>query len=97
MNDDEAALLAAAAEAGLLKKQHGKRFSLTGKLSMKREDMVKLIQACGGIYDVHPVYGTTYLIAGDTSIHGTTAKMREARARGTMIISENEWVDMIRP
>lgn len=89
-------LLQRAAEAGLLKKLHA-GVSMTGRLSMPRAEFVKLIRAVGGTWDEHPTWGTAYLIVGDTSIHGRTQKMREAEARGTKIISEEDFVEMIKP
>jgi NAD-dependent DNA ligase len=97
MKTDEVQLLRQAGEAGLLKMQRYKRFSLTGKLSMLRRDMISLIQAVGASYDEHPRWGTDYLIVGDTSVHGRTQKMREAESRGTKIISESDFVRMISP
>lgn len=96
---DDVEALKAAASAGLLKRLPPvhRRISLTGKLSMKRADMVQLIRAVGGVYDEHPTLGTRYLIVGDTSVHGRTQKMREAEARGTRIISETDFVRMIAP
>jgi NAD-dependent DNA ligase len=88
-----------AASLGLLKSlPPGRRtVSLTGRLSMKRDDFVKLIRAVGGSYHEHPGGGTFFLIVGDTSIHGRTQKMREAEARGTKIISETQFIEMITP
>lgn len=94
---EDITLLMEAAQAGLLKKltPARNRISLTGKLSMKRADMVKLIRAVGGFYDEHPTVWTNYLIVGDTSVHGYTHKMAEAEDRGTTIISESDFVKMI--
>lgn len=92
-------LLQCAAEAGLLKKldARDRSISMTGRLSMPRAEFVKLIRAVGGTWDEHPTWGTAYLIVGDTSIHGRTQKMREAEARGTKIISEEDFIEMIKP
>ena len=97
---DDLELLMQAAKAGLLKTLppgRSRHISMTGKLSMKRADMVQLIRAVGGIWDEHPTWGTGYLIVGDTSVHGRTQKMREAEQRGTTIIHEDDFVRMITP
>lgn len=91
-----------AAELGLLRKQrkpsgNRMRFSLTGKLSMKRADIVTLIRAVEGIWDEHPHSYTDYIIVGNTGQHGRTQKLREAEARGTRIISEDDFVAMLMP
>jgi NAD-dependent DNA ligase len=96
---EDFSLLIQAADAGLLKKlgPGKRRVSMTGRLSMRREDFVKLIQSVGGSWDEHPTWGTSFLIVGDTSIHGYTRKMAEAEDRGTTIITENEFIRMITP
>lgn len=97
MDADDIEMLKAAAARGELADLNRKHFSMTGRLSVKRADMVMLIRACGGVYDEHPVWGTEFLIVGDTSIHGRTQKMREAEQRGARIIHENDFVKMILP
>jgi len=104
MSPEDLDLLKRAANEGLLRKLRKPshpgiraRVSMTGKLSMKRADFVELIKACEGIWDEHPTYGTDFLIVGDTSIHGRTAKMREAESRGVQIISENRFIELITP
>lgn len=94
---EEFELLRQAAELGLLRSLNGAHFSLTGKLSMTRDDIVKLIRACNGVFDEHPRHGTRYLIVGNTMQHGFTAKMRDAEARGTKVIYEDDFVRMIQP
>ena len=97
MDADDLKLLKDAAARGELADLRRKRISMTGRLSVKRNDMVTLIAACNGVYDEHPTWGTHYLIVGDTSIHGRTQKMREAEQRGARIIHENDFVKMILP
>lgn len=99
---DQMEQLRQAAELGLLKEQvtgggRRLRFSMTGKMSMKRADVIALIKAVKGIWDDHPAWGTDYLIVGDTGRFGVTAKMREAQQRGTRIISEDDFVAMLMP
>jgi NAD-dependent DNA ligase len=99
MSPEEFEELKAAADAGILRKldRGRRRISLTGKLSMKRDDFKMLIRAVDGVWDEHPSWGTDYLIVGDTSIHGRTRKMMEAEQRGAKIISETDFIRMITP
>ena len=99
IDQEQFKVLQQAAEAGLLRKlAPGKRtISMSGRLSMKRADFVKLVTAVGGVWHEHPQPGTSFLIVGDTSIHGYTAKMREAERWGAKVITESEFIQMIKP
>jgi len=78
----------------------GKRFSITGHLGRKRDDVVKIIEECGGVFEKQPTYGTHYLItnadwnAGAVK-GGKSNKLRKAEANGTKIISEAKFYEMI--
>jgi NAD-dependent DNA ligase len=90
--------LSAAAAAGVLPANlRGKTYVMTGKMSMKRDDLRLVIRAAGGrTEDRIRVYGlSTILVVGDTGRHGETSKIRDARNRGCQVISEDELVKAI--
>ena len=78
----------------------GKRFSITGHLGRKRDDVIKIIEECGGSFEKQPTYGVHYLItnadwnAGAVK-GGKSNKLRKAEANGTKIISEAKFYEMI--
>jgi NAD-dependent DNA ligase len=78
----------------------GKRFSITGHLGRKREDIVKIIETAGGHFDKQPEWGTHYLITNKdwtarTVKQGASKKLLRAQERGTKIISEQAFYDML--
>lgn len=63
-------------------------FCITGSLSMKRDDMVKIIEANGGkIAGVNKKL--TYLICNDTT--STSGKSKKAKELGIKVITEEEF------
>ena len=63
-------------------------FCITGKLSMKRDELVKIIEANGGkIASVNK--NLTYLICNDTS--STSGKSKKAKELGVKVITEDEF------
>lgn len=67
-------------------------FCITGKLSMKRDDLVKIIEANGG--KIASVGKTlTYLICNDKT--STSGKSKKANDLGVKIITEDEFITMI--
>ena len=67
-------------------------FCITGKLSMKRDDLVKIIEANGG--KIASVGKTlTYLICNDKT--STSGKSKKAKDLGVKIITEDEFSAMI--
>lgn len=78
----------------------GKRFSITGHLGRKRDDIVKIIETAGGRFDKQPDYGTDYLITNkdwtaQTVQRGASKKLLRAHERGVKIISEQRFYDML--
>ena len=73
-------------------KLSNKSFCITGKLSMKREDLVKIIEANGGkIASVNK--GLTYLICNDKT--STSSKSKKAKEFNIPIITEDEFVQLL--
>ena len=67
-------------------------FCITGKLSMKRDDLVKIIEANGGkIASVNK--NLTYLICNDKD--STSGKSKKAKDLGVTVITEEEFNSMI--
>lgn len=67
-------------------------FCITGKLSMKRDDLVKIIEANGGkIASVNK--NLTYLICNDTT--STSGKSKKASELGVKVITEDEFMQML--
>lgn len=93
--EDERMLNEAAREGLFSKTFTGKRVSLTGTMSMSRADIVRVIQAAGGRYEVKPVRGTNYLVVGDTKANGMTSKIRAALALDIEVLEEHEFAAML--
>lgn len=67
-------------------------FCITGKLSVKRDDLVKIIEANGGkIASVNK--NLTYLICNDTT--STSGKSKKAKELGVKVITEDEFMKLI--
>ena len=83
-----------AADAGAAPPLEGKSIVLTGTLSeMGRRQAKELIQALGGRVTSSLSKKTDFLIAGDNP----GSKLDRARQLGVEIVSENEFLDLIRP
>ena len=67
-------------------------FCITGKLSMKREDLVKIIEANGG-KNASVTKDLTYLICNDKT--STSGKSKKAKELNIPIITEEEFMKMI--
>ena len=68
-------------------------FCITGKLSMKRDDLVKIIEANGG-KNASVGKDLTYLICNDKT--STSGKSKKAKDLGIPVISEEEFMEMIK-
>lgn len=67
-------------------------FCITGKLSMKREDLVKIIEANGG-KNASVTKDLTYLICNDKT--SSSGKSKKAKELNIPIITEEEFMTMI--
>ena len=68
-------------------------FCITGTLSMKRDDMIKIIEANGGkIASVGK--NLTYLICNDKT--SNSGKSKKAKELGIKVITEDEFMEMIK-
>ncbi|MBQ8218158.1 MAG: hypothetical protein IJZ79_02530 [Bacilli bacterium] len=67
-------------------------FCITGKLSMKREDLVKIIEAHGGKF-ASVSKNLTYLICNDKT--STSGKSKKAKELGISVITEDDFMEMI--
>lgn len=73
-------------------KLDNKSFCITGKLSMKRDDLVRIIEQNGGkVASVNK--NLTYLICNDKD--STSGKSKKASDLGITIITEDEFMSMI--
>lgn len=68
-------------------------FCITGKLSMKRDDLIKLIESNGG-KSASVGKGLTYLICNDKT--SNSGKSKKAKDLGIPVINENEFMDLIK-
>lgn len=67
-------------------------FCITGKLSMKRDDLVKIIEENGGkIASVNK--NLTFLICNDTT--STSGKSKKAKELGVKVITEDKFMSML--
>lgn len=68
-------------------------FCITGKLSMKRDELVKIIEANGG-KNASVGKGLTYLICNDKL--STSGKSKKAKDLDIPVITENEFMNMLK-
>lgn len=78
----------------------GKSFSITGHLGRKRDDIVSIIETAGGSFHKQPDWNTTYLITNrdwtaETVRNGASKKLIRAQERGTKIISEATFCNLL--
>lgn len=78
----------------------GKRFSVTGHLSVTRDRFVELVEKAGGVFDKAPTYGTTYLVTNadwtpNSTVGTKSKKFEKAQKLGIRIISEKQFLDML--
>ena len=71
----------------------GMIFSMTGKLPMKRDLLVKLIESHGGIWKNSVTKKTHYLITNNPG--STSGKMKNATKYGTRVISFDDLMRMV--
>ena len=69
-----------------------KSFCITGKLSVKREDLVRIIEANGGKF-ASVGKGLDYLICNDKD--STSGKSKKAKDLGIPVITEEEFMQMV--
>lgn len=68
-------------------------FCITGKLSMKRDDLVKIIEQNGGKF-ASVNKNLTYLICNDKD--SNSGKSKKAKDLGVTVITEDEFMDLIK-
>jgi DNA ligase (NAD+) len=74
---------------------NGKKFVLTGTLmSLKRDEAEEMIEAVGGETSNAVSSKTDFVVAGENA--RTTTKVVEARKLGVRILSEDEFLEMVR-
>lgn len=73
----------------------GFSFSITGKMPIKRTNLICLIEHLGGEYHISPRKGTTYLICGPTQSGVVSAKELKAEKRGVQVIDAYQFCQMI--
>jgi DNA ligase (NAD+) len=71
----------------------GMIFSMTGKLPMKRDLLVKLIESHGGVWKNSVTKKTHYLITNNPN--STSGKMKNANKYGTRVISFDDLMRMV--
>jgi len=71
----------------------GMIFSMTGKLPMKRDLLVKLIESHGGVWKNSVTKNTDFLITNNPN--STSGKMKNANKYGTRIISFDDLMRMV--
>lgn len=74
-------------------KLNGKSFVITGKTSLKRDELRAMIEENGGLYKSAVKEGTTFLIIADPG--STTVKANNARDMGVELISEEQFLSMV--
>ena len=73
----------------------GLSFCFTGKSEMKREDLIALVGEHGGNVKSSVTKGLSYLVMADAN--SNTTKAQAARKNGTRVLSEDEFLRMVRP
>jgi len=71
----------------------GMIFSMTGKMPMKRDLLVKLIESHGGIWKNSVTMKTNYLVTNNPN--STSGKMKKATKYGTSVISFDDLMRMV--
>ena len=71
----------------------GKKFCITGTLSMKRSDLQKLIKENGGVAVSSVSKATDFLITNDTE--SSSSKFKKAKELNIPIINEDKFLEMI--
>lgn len=71
----------------------GKKFCITGTLSMKRGELQKLIKNNGGIFVSSVTSATDYLITNDTE--SSSSKFKKAKQLNVPIINEQQFFKML--
>jgi len=75
-------------------KLEGKTFCFTGKLdSMTRKEAHELVEKNGGIPKTSVVKELSYLVSNSTE---ETNKIKKAKQQGTIIISEQEFLALVK-
>jgi len=67
-------------------------FSVTGTLSIKRDEFKQLVETKGGKFNKAPVKGTSVLVVGTDP---GDAKLTQANKNGVPIIDENQFIDCV--
>jgi NAD-dependent DNA ligase len=86
-----------AAEWSLLRSLAGKTFCQTGSMSISRDDMQQLIAAVGGTVHTAVKSNTNYLIVPNDPSFRKGSKYNEAVKRGTTVLTEQDFCEMIFP
>lgn len=73
----------------------GLSFSITGKMPIKRTNLVCLIEHLGGEFHSTPRKGTTYLLCGPTQSGTVSSKELKAETRGVQVIDAYQFCQMI--
>jgi len=73
----------------------GFNFAITGTLPVKRDEVVRLIEDNGGIFNKSVSSKTNYLVVGESNRLNPTVKMKAAEAKGTKIIVWEELLEMV--
>ena len=71
----------------------GKKFCITGTLSMKRSELEKIVKANGAQVQSSVSKETDYLLTNDTE--SSSSKFKKAQTLGTPIINEEKFFDII--
>lgn len=81
---------------GLLKSLSGKSFCFTGTMSVKRDDLTKLINILGGHVQTSVTKTTDYLIVPAEEFR-KGSKYQAALKWGTAVLNEEDFCDLILP
>lgn len=99
MTSEQLELLRTAASAGQIATAlRGRHVAVTGTLSLKRDEVRRILEACGATLDGAVTRRTTYLVCGRpvaAAGGGKTAKQLEARRLGVRIITEDDFARML--
>ncbi len=71
----------------------GKKFCITGTLSLKRSELQKIVKENGGIVQTGVNNETDFLITNDTE--STSSKFKKAQSLNKPIINEDKFFKMI--
>ena len=95
LTDEDLRHLTQAGEWKMLRSLAGWKVCMTGKMSLKRDQLARLVEAAGGEFQTSVNGQTSLLIVADDSVWSN--KIEAAEARGVKALRESEFAAELLP